>query len=458
MRFLQLLFASFLVCSYATEGDRQALLDSYAPMIERASKSVVYLMTAIDVPAGVASPLIDDPWFKPYLQYPQLGLSVQKLRRSLGSGVVVSNNGIIVTSAKFVQGRLTLKVVASDQPEPLDAIVLGTDQLADLAVLRVVADNLVEPIFADAAQTRSGDVVFAIGNPFGLEPVVSMGVVSALGKQLSSDRILQSDLYIHAGNVGGAVFNASGELLGIPSYLRGMNEREAQGGFFIPIDRAKAIAERIERSGAVKDAWLGIAVSDLSREMRSYFARDDGVLITAVEARSPAANAGLKKGDLLLLADSVTIGGVADFERILSTVVADRDMAFLFMRDKRLGEAILRVGRLEISGRNAAARSLFYEGVTLEALTPIWRERLGLSETSYGLVATEVDPTSLAAKSGLETGDAILQIDGKDVESLAQFQEAIANEPPSNFTVVRGGLAISVSLVSARNASDEAAR
>ncbi|MDR2153370.1 MAG: S1C family serine protease, partial [Helicobacteraceae bacterium] len=366
-------FAPLVLLTIALGAEEIARRDppeSFAQIAQIAAKNAVYIMSANDDEAGVGTPFAQDPWFKPYFQYPQLGLSAEKLRRSLGSGAIISKSGLIVTSARIAQDRRVVKVIAHGLSEPLDARVLGVDQSADLAVLKVVSDNLTEPTLADLSAAQSGDLVFAIGNPFGVEPIVSMGVISALGGQFDGDRLIQSDLYIHGGNIGGVIVNARGELMGVPTYLRGATEREPQSGFFLPIDRVKAVAERIERSGDVKDAWLGIAVSDLSRDMKSYFGRDDGVLITAVEAHSPSANAGLKKGDLLLLADNVMLGDVADLERVLSTVVADRDITFLFLRDKRLREAVLRVGRFETTASNNALRTLYYNGATLETITP----------------------------------------------------------------------------------------
>ncbi|MDR2034193.1 MAG: PDZ domain-containing protein [Helicobacteraceae bacterium] len=426
------------------------LYASFAPVIAAASKNVVYLESAEDTRAGIATPFAEDSWFKPYFQYPQLGLTTRKLRRSLGSGVIVSNRGLIVTSAKVAQNRATLKAIVPDFPEALDAKVLGVDQLADLAVLRVIADNLPEPIFADPSAAQTGDLIFTIGNPLGIEPVASMGVISTIGKQFESDRLFQTDLEIGGGAIGGAVINAKGELLGVASYLRGMKRTETQGGFFLPIDRVKAIAERIERSGAAKEAWLGIAVADLTPETKSYFGREEGVLITAVEGHSPAENAGLKRGDLILLADNVALGSVADFERLLSTIVADRELAFLFLRDRKLSEAFLRVGRLEISSGNAVSRTFYYQGLTLETLTSTWRERLGLTDDLLGATVVDMDAASLAAKSGFETGDVIVQIDGREIESLTQLQETIAKKPPSVFSVVRGGLVVNLNLTSER--------
>ncbi|MDR1452153.1 MAG: PDZ domain-containing protein [Helicobacteraceae bacterium] len=448
MRFLFCaLFAPLVVCLSAEDVDlRGRLFDSFASMLERASKNAVYIMSANDDQTGVGTPFADDPWFRPYFQYPQLELSAQKLRASLGSGAIISGDGLIVTSAKIARDRATLKVMIADRPEPLVAKVLGTDQSLDIAVLKVAVDNLPEPVFADISSIRTGDLVFSIGNPFGIEPIVSMGVISALGRQMEDDRLIQSDLRIHGGFIGGVIVNARGEIAGVPTYPFGAQSREPLGGFFLPIERVKAVAERIERSGNIKDAWLGVAVSDLTREMKSYFGRDDGVVITAVEAHSPAADVGLKKGDLLLLADNAMIANVADFERILSAVVADRDITFLFLRDRRLREAVLRVGRLEMTGRNTVSRTLYYEGATFETLTPLWRERLGMAETSLGVVTLDVDAVSLAAKSGFEAGDVIVQIDGREIDSLPQLQEAVAAGKPSSFMVMRGGVAVALTL------------
>ncbi|MDR0747667.1 MAG: PDZ domain-containing protein [Helicobacteraceae bacterium] len=417
----------------------------FAPTIESASKGVVYLMTAEDDQAGIASPFSEDAWFRPYYQYPQLGLSSQKLRRSLGSGVALTKNGIIATSSRFVEGRSNVKVVVPSRPEPFDAKVLGSDLSAGIAVLRIIADDLEVLNFANMSSLETGDILFCIGNPFGLEPVVSLGIVSALGKQHEGDRFMQSDLFIHGGNIGGAIVNVRGELVGVPVRLRGMNNRENQGGFFVPIDRVLDIASRVEKSQGVKEAWLGIAVADLTQEMKGYFGREDGVVVTAVEAHSPAAAAGIKKGDLLLLADSMFIASVLDFERILATMSTERDVVFMYMRDKRLGEAVIRIGGLE-GGSIGASRSIYHRGLVLENLTMIWKERLNLDSVGVGVVVADVENGTPAARSGFLAGDVIVQVDETDISSLASFQEYIGKKEPKTFLVMRGGLAIGLDI------------
>ncbi|MDR0665423.1 MAG: PDZ domain-containing protein [Helicobacteraceae bacterium] len=448
MRFsLFLPFVALISTISAEEIDRKLELpESFAPVVERAAKNVVYIMKTNDDEAGVGTPFAEDSWFKPYFQYPQLGLTAHKLRASLGSGVIISSDGLIATSAKIAGNRSILKVVTAGSPEPLDAKVLGTDQSLDLAVLKVVGDNLPEPVFADLSAAQAGDLIFAVGNPFGIETVASMGIVSSL--RLGDNPIIRADAHIHGGNIGGAIVNARGELMGVPTYIRGTAEtgREPHDGFFLPIDRVKAVAERIERSGDIKNAWLGVAVSDLSRNLRSYFGREDGVLITAVEAHSPASNAGLKKGDLLLLADNVILENVADLEQILSTIEAERDIAFLVFRDERLRETVLRVGRFETTSGDGALRTFYYSGATLETLTPAWQERLGLDKTSAGVMVIDVDAGTAAARSGLEAGDLIVQIEGRDVESLTQFQEAINARNPESFVAIRSGVALEIKL------------
>ncbi|MGE4296288.1 MAG: trypsin-like peptidase domain-containing protein, partial [Campylobacterales bacterium] len=401
----KMLCAALIACAATLSADAgridqlsSVVPGSYAPMIDTAAKSVVYLMTPKDELAGVASPFVEDPWFRPYLQFPQLGLSSQKLRRSIGSGVVLTQDGLIVTSAQFVENRKSVKVVVPGHPEPYDARVLGSDLSADLAVLKIIAENLPKPDFANRSNLQAGELLFAIGNPFGLEPVVSMGIVSTTGYR-DQERLLQSDLFIHGGNIGGAIINARGELAGIPVRLRGMSRRDTQGGFFLPIDRVQEIANRIQRSGSVKEAWLGIAVADLSQEMKSYFGREEGVLVTAVEPHSPADRAGIRKGDLIILADDIIVNSVISFERILSTLIADRDVVLLYLREKRIQEAAMRVGRLE-GEATRSARSLYHHGLILETLTPVWQERLKLDEITLGVVITDVEQSSPAIKSG----------------------------------------------------------
>ena len=441
---LTLVFAAYLYAARVEELTTM-IPTSFAPLIDSASKSVVYIMTAEDTQAGVATPFAQDAWFRPYFLYPQLGLSSQKLRRSLGSGVIISSKGIIVTSARFIEDKKAVKVVVPNYPEPFDAKVLGADLSADIAILKIIAENLPQPAFANVAKLESGTLLFAIGNPFGLEPVVSMGIVSTVVMQYDDDRLLQSDLFIHGGNIGGAIIDTSGDIVGIPVRLRGMDGKENQGGYFLPIDRVVDIARRIERSGSVKEAWLGIAVADLTQEMRSYFGRDDGIVVTAVEPFSPAANAGVRKGDILLLADNIAVGSVLDFERILSTMIVDRDVVLLYMRDQHLGEVALRVGRLENSALSGA-RSLYHQGMVLETLTQIWKERLDMGDMNTGIVVVDVERNSVAEKSGFLAGDVIVQAEEVDQTSLNSFQSTLLSKQLRKFLVMRGGIIITLEL------------
>ncbi len=448
--------APLLLCLLLTGGlyaDRIERLPTpiphaLSPMLEDLSASVVYLLTPDDR-AGAASPFIDDPWFRPYLQFPQLGLTSQKLRRSLGSGVVIDPKGLIATSAHFIGDRKTLQVQVPDREGLYDARVLGVDSSADLAVLRIILEDeppLAAVEFAKPEALKAGDLLFAIGNPFGLEPVISMGVVSTTGLRPPGElRMLQSDLFVHGGNIGGLVVNAQGQMAGMPIRLRGSRPQES-GGFFLPVDQVRDIAYRLERSGSVKEAWLGIAVADLSTEMKSYFGRDEGVLITAVKPNSPAYEAGLRRGDLVIMADDVIVDNLLSFERILSTLVANREIALLYLREKRIREATVRVGALE-GLATRSARTLYHHGLILESLTREWQQRLALNEITRGAVISDVEPGSRADRSGFRAGDVVVSVDQKDVGSLAEFQSAIRARSPERFTVLRGGLILGLDLI-----------
>lgn len=432
-----------LFCTLLNAEERFLLGGSYAPIVEQASKSVVYLMTDSDNKVGVASPFIDDGWFEPYLRYPQLGLTSDKLRRSIGSGVIIRNDGLIVTSARFVENRSALKVMVDGYSELFDAKVLGSDTQADIAVLKIISENLHTLNYSDSL--KSGDLLFAIGNPFGLEPVVSMGVVSNLGSHKQYDKFIASDLAIHGGNVGGAVIDASGNLAGIAVRLKGMSSRENQGGFFLPMDRVRTIAERIERSGSAKEAWIGIAVADLTQEMRSYFGRDEGVIITAVEKNTPAEEAGLKRGDLIILADDIVVNSVFSFDKIMATLQPDRDSEFLVLREKRIRSATVRIGRLEGEGVKSS-KTIYHHGMVLETLNSSDQERLGLDKFYRGVVVISVDANSMAAKKGFEAGDLIFGLDDSEVDSIVTFQELIGKNPNARYLVNRGNITIKLDL------------
>lgn len=438
---------AFIFCvstlfSAQVEQHSFVIAGSYAPLIEQASKSVVYLMTGSDDKSGVASPFIEDGWFRPYLRYPQLGLTSEKLRRSIGSGVVITSDGLVVTSSKFIENRSNLKVVVYGHPEPFDAKVLGVDTKADIAILKIIADNL--KVLPYVESLKSGDLLFAIGNPFGLEPVVSMGVVSNVGSHKNYDRFVGSDLFIHGGNVGGAVIDAAGNLAGVAVRLKGGDDH--QGGFFLPIDRVRSIAQRIEHSGSVKDAWIGIAVADLTQEMKSYFGRDEGVMITAVEKNTPADMAGLRRGDLIILANDIVVNSVVSFDKIMTTLLPDKDSEFLILREKRIRSATVRIGRLEGEGIKSS-KSIYHYGMVLETLNSSYQERLGLDRFTRGVVVVSVDNDSRAEKSGFKVGDLIFGVNGKEVDSISTFQEIIGSSQNTKYLINRGSITIKLDLI-----------
>ena len=287
---------------------------SYAPAIKKASPAVVNIFTT----KKMAKSSTDNPTFKYFFNQPQK----KRSRMSLGSGVIVSKSGYVLTNNHVVEGAKDI-VVAFADGRRIKAKVIGTDPESDLAVIKIEAKDLHPISMVNSDTVEVGEVVLAIGNPFGLTQTVTQGIVSAVGRDnLGINRFenfIQTDAAINPGNSGGALVNSNGNLVGINSAIFSRSGGNQGVGFAIPANLAKRVMYQLIKNGEVVRGWLGVAIKPLDKKLsKSFFGSNKGVMIMAVTPRSPAFLGGLRQGDVVLSVDNNVVRDVNDFLRDIS--------------------------------------------------------------------------------------------------------------------------------------------
>ncbi len=298
-------------------------VSSYANAVELALPSVVNIYTSKIVQTRT-NPLLNDPLFNRFLNR-QAIRPQDKIQRSLGSGVIVSPEGYVLTNNHVVNDADRIRVLLADGRERL-AKIIGYDAPTDLAVLKIELDNLTAASFADPESVRIGDIVLAIGNPYGIGQTVTQGIVSATGRhglQINTyEKYIQTDAAINKGNSGGALINAYGELIGINSGLYSRTGGSNGIGFAIPMDIASYVLENIINQGEVVRGWLGITVEEITPPIAEAFNLNDvrGLVLTNIASDGPAEKAGLKVGDIITHIGESSIGnGNAGMHQVAQT-------------------------------------------------------------------------------------------------------------------------------------------
>jgi len=359
----------------------------------------------------------------------------ERRQQSRGSGVVVRSNGTVLTNNHVVEGADAVKVTLSDGRE-FDAEVIGSDPRSDLAVLRLDgADGLTPLPFGDSTGLRLGEMVLAIGNPFGLEGTVTMGIVSAKGRAdvgiVDYEDFIQTDAAINPGNSGGALVNTRGELVGINTAILSRNGGYQGIGFAIPSDMAKSIMDSLLENGRVARGWLGVLIQDLRPELAEAFDIDQqsGALIADVALGSPAKSAGLRRGDVVIAVSGRPIHTSGELRNQIALKPPGSRVKLRLLRDGSQKTLPVVLGELPSDSKNATKssvdRSDLLAGIVLGPLDETNRRRFGIGEDiRSGLVVLELTRDSRARHSGLRAGDVIVEVNRKAVRRLLDVEGA----------------------------------
>jgi len=315
---------------------------SYADVVSRVAPAVVTIHSQSRVRAPQQYPFMDDPFFRQFFgdrlpQQPPVTLR----REALGSGVIVSTDGFILTNHHVIDGADKIKIDLNDN-RTLDAKVIGSDALSDLAVLKVDASNLPVLVLGDSDKVRVGDVVLAIGNPLGIGQTVTMGIISAKSRQTglsngSFEDFLQTDAPINQGNSGGGLVSTSSELIGINSQILSPSGGSIGIGFAIPSNMARNVLEQLAKGGKVHRGQLGIFVAKVTSEVASSLKLKEakGVVVTQVQPGSPAERAGLRKGDVITTFNGVAVNDPNPFRNHVASTPPGTEVTITILRDGR---------------------------------------------------------------------------------------------------------------------------
>jgi serine protease Do len=362
------------------------------------------------------------------------GEQPQRERHSLGSGVIVDKRGYILTNNHVIERADEIEVRLSDKRK-FKATVVGKDPKTDLAVIKVDAtENLPVVKLGDSGKIRIAEWVMAIGNPFGLDQTVTVGVVSAVGRSdvgiTMYEDFIQTDASINPGNSGGPLVNMSGEVVGINTAI----VATGQGiGFAIPINMAREVTDRLIAQGRVVRGWLGIGIQELTDELAAQFGvkADDGVLVGNVMKDSPAEKGGLKTGDIIQEFNNTKITNVRQLQREVAQGSVNTPAKVKVLREKQpmtlsivLGEQPTETAAAPSEGPGPAETAERF-GFTVQDLTPELREQLKVPGGT-GVVVSGVDDDGPAAKAGLRAGDVVAEVNRERVRNAADFARLLA--------------------------------
>jgi len=361
--------------------------------------------------------------------------------RSLGSGFIVNADGYVVTNNHVVDGATEIKVTLADGRE-LAAKVLGRDPKTDLALLKIDATGLPLIALGVSTQLQVGEPVMAIGNPFGLEQTVTTGIVSATGRVIGEgpyDDFIQTDASINPGNSGGPLINSKGQAVGINTALVSQTGGSVGIGFAIPIDLAKPVLTQLAAAGRVERGYLGVAVQRVTPDLAKSFKLEgpQGALVASVAAGSPAKNAGVKRGDVIVEYDGHRIARSDALPRVVAETPVGKDVALVVVRDGKPVTLSVKVARLAEAPERVVAESNTTAplGLTVQTLTPALARQFGLHE-SAGVLVRGVEGASPAADAGVQPGDVIAEIDRQPVKSVDDLERAIDKRRPGSSTLL----------------------
>ncbi len=424
---------------------------SYQDSIKEAKKSVVNISTSKTITrANIPSPLDDffnDPYFKQFFDFdfPQRRgqNSDKEVISSLGSGVIISKDGYIVTNNHVVDDADNISVNLPGDDSEYKAKLIGKDPKTDLAVIKIEAKDLFAAKFSNSDALMEGDVVFALGNPFGVGFSVTSGIISALNKDNIGlnqyENFIQTDASINPGNSGGALVDTRGALVGINSAILSRGGGNNGIGFAIPSNMVKDIAKKLIEKGKIERGFLGVTIVALAGDTKKAYKNTEGALITEVQKGSSADEAGLKRGDLVIKVNDKIIKTPNDLKNYIGSLEPSQKIVLSYERDGAIKQVSF---TLKNDKEFKDAKEGIIEGLSLRTLDANLKNKLGLSSDTNGVFIEEVKENSKAFQSGFKKGDIIISVEQNEVRNLEELEAELKKVSKKDFVkiwIYRGG-------------------
>jgi serine protease Do len=414
---------------------------SYAPVVEHVMPAVVTIRVEKRAQMVPTDQQIPDDFLRRFFggqmpqQMPRGHRMPRGVERGVGSGVIVTQDGYILTNNHVVDGADTVKVELPDS-RAFTAKVVGTDPATDLAVVKIDAKSLPTLPLGDSDAAKVGDVVLAVGNPLDVGETVTSGIISAKGRQTpdgsdSYQDFIQTDAPINHGNSGGALVNTSGQLIGINSQILSPADVNIGLGFAIPSNMAKNVMNQLIKTGHVRRAKLGVLVQHVTPDMATALGLPsaEGALVSQVDSGSPAARAGLKQGDVIVEFNGKKVNDSNQLRNEVASSQPGSTATLKVLRNGHPETVSATLAELPSSKDHLASRGEHRGdgqfGMTVEPLTSDLAEQVGVPSGTQGVVVTGVDPDGAAADAQLQEGDVIEKVDGRAVKTADELKSAL---------------------------------
>lgn len=407
---------------------------SFAPVVRKAAPAVVNVYSSRVVRERSLSPFMNDPFFRRFFGERGFGVPRQRVQNSLGSGVIVGADGYIVTNHHVIRGGTEVQVVLADRRE-FEAKVILTDEQTDLAVLKIEAPGSKLPFLklSDSDDIEVGDLVLAIGNPFGVGQTVTSGIVSALARSRVGvsdfQSFIQTDAAINPGNSGGALINLAGQLVGINTAIFSRGGGSIGIGFAVPSNMTRIVIDAARSGGKLRRPWFGAQMQPVTQDIADSlgFSRPSGALVQSLHPKSPAARAGLKRGDVIVALDGREIAQPEDFTYRFSTQKIGGKVGLEFRRGGKLRKASIKVmaaiedpprNETVVKGRNP------FGGAKIANLSPALADELKMDVDEAGVIILQTG-RGIARRVGFRRGDIIVAIEDSRVDDVSDALELL---------------------------------
>ncbi len=419
----------------ADDGMLAELNESLARVAERVKPSVVNISTTktISVKETPFGELFNDPFFRRFFgdEFGYHGQKREYKTSALGSGVIVSEDGYILTNNHVVKDVDEIKVILYDKRE-FKGRIIGTDPKSDLAIVKVNAKGLPAIKIGKSGTLRVGELVIAIGNPFGLGNTITMGIVSAVGRSnvgiTEYEDFIQTDAAINPGNSGGALVNIKGELVGINTAIFSTSGGYMGIGFAIPSDMASSIMQSIIKHGKVVRGWLGVSIQNITSDLAKHFdlKNEKGALVASVAKDSPAERAGIRRGDVILRYNGEEVDDTTHLRNMVAGTLPSKKVSVTLLRDGKEKTVTVSIGELKTEGQAIrSTRTNALSGVYVQDLSSSLKSSLGIPDSVTGVLITNID-TESPAMGLLRKNDVIREINRKTINSLKDYDEALS--------------------------------